>query len=162
MLLQNSALLINGHHLFAKRCKDLLQSYFPRGKKRRMQYMRKISYYCIEIFSHETAVTMCKAGGEVTAVSRRRHPKKSCVQIQCVIIAFIFLVCSNYPNAVQGQKIDCSSGFLCDFFSKFPHLPFTRLNSNNAGYLRTLDYMITKESCLKLLIKITQQRSDLL
>ena len=104
---------------------------------------------------------MCKAGGEVTALSRRRQPKKSCVRIQCVIIAFIFLVCSNYPNAVQGQKIDCSSGFLCDFFSKFPHLPFTRLNSNNAGYLRTLDYMITKERCFKLLIKILSSAVDL-
>ena len=46
---------------------------------------------------------------------------------------------------VQAQTIDCSAGFLCDFFRRFPHLPFSRLHPQNSGYIRTLDYMISKD-----------------
>ena len=57
----------------------------------------------------------------------------------CILVSLLDLC------LVSGQQIDCSSGFLCDFFSRFPHLPFAKLHPNNAGYIRTLDYMIQKD-----------------
>ena len=51
------------------------------------------------------------------------------------------------PNClgVEAQEIDCTAGFLCDFFRRFPHLPFSRLHPQNTGFIRTLDYMISKD-----------------
>ena len=46
---------------------------------------------------------------------------------------------------VNAQKIDCSEGYLCDFFRRFPHLPFSKPESENLGYIRTLNYMISKD-----------------
>ena len=31
-------------------------------------------------------------------------------------------------------------------FSRFPHLPFSRLHPKNSGYIRTLDYMISQDA----------------
>ena len=47
--------------------------------------------------------------------------------------------------SVEAQEIDCTAGFLCDFFRRFPHLPFSKLHPQNSGFIRTLDYMISKD-----------------
>ena len=69
--------------------------------------------------------------------------------ISFVAYIFIYFLCVitfkyNYLS-VNAQKVDCTEGYLCDFFSRFPHLPFSRLHTQNLGYIRTLDYMIHKD-----------------
>ena len=66
--------------------------------------------------------------------------------ITCIMTVTICDIHESSYFGVAAQRIDCSSGFLCDFFSRFPHLPFSRLHPNNAGYIRTLDYMISKDA----------------
>ena len=101
---------------------------FPREKTRRSDDFDDAG------FSHGSEAIMSKA---VNVTRRWSGVRQKCVLF--VLACFVMPICT-------GQKIDCSSGFLCDFFSKFPHLPFTRLHPNNAGYIRTLDYLIHKES----------------
>ena len=82
-----------------------------------------------------------------------RCKSKSLNSMHKVLVITFLIFCFNcdiisrqgFPSPVSSQKIDCTSGFLCDFFKRFPHLPFTQLHPNNAGYIRTLDYMISKE-----------------
>jgi len=60
-----------------------------------------------------------------------------------VLVFFLFIICLRNNFVVRAQKIDCTSGYLCDFFNRFPHLPFSQ--TDNSGYIRTLDYMISKD-----------------
>ena len=60
-----------------------------------------------------------------------------------VLALFLFNLCLQNNFVVRAQKIDCTSGYLCDFFNRFPHLPFSQ--TDNSGYIRTLDYMISKD-----------------
>ena len=60
-----------------------------------------------------------------------------------VLVLFLFIICLRNNFVVRAQKIDCTSGYLCDFFNRFPHLPFSQ--TDNSGYIRTLDYMISKD-----------------
>ena len=77
-------------------------------------------------------------------------PKWFALLLKLLIICLMTVtICDIHESSyfgVASQRIDCTSGFLCDFFSRFPHLPFSRLHPKNAGYIRTLDYMISQDA----------------
>ena len=123
--LKHFAKVLRGCKLY-NTCKD--GGKFPREKTRRSDDFDDAG------FSHGSEAIMSKA---VNVTRRWSGLRQKFVLF--VLACFVLPICT-------GQKIDCSSGFLCDFFSKFPHLPFTRLHPNNAGYIRTLDYLIHKAS----------------
>lgn len=79
---------------------------------------------------------------------------RKCVRWKLFLILVIFPISTYFLSnvnlitndiGVNAQKVDCTEGYLCDFFSRFPHLPFSRLHTQNQGYIRTLDYMIHKD-----------------
>ena len=84
----------------------------------------------------------------------RKKQLRHCVRLKSFLITVIvqiltFVLCDvcliTNDLGVKAQKIDCAEGYLCDFFNRFPHLPFSKLHTQNLGYIRTLDYMISKD-----------------
>ena len=81
---------------------------------------------------------------------KQTKPKWFTLLLKLLIICLMTVaICDIHESSyfgVASQRIDCTSGFLCDFFSRFPHLPFSRLHPKNSGYIRTLDYMISQDA----------------
>ena len=84
-----------------------------------------------------------------TVIDNKKFNRLKLFTTFLVVYIFSSLLCESgfLTNnvGVTAQHIDCTAGYLCDFFRRFPHLPFSRLHSENLGYIRTLDYMISKD-----------------
>ena len=84
-----------------------------------------------------------------SVLEKRNGTRLKLFLTSCYSAILLYFVCvigrKNNNLGVNAQKVDCTEGYLCDFFSRFPHLPFSKLHAQNQGYIRTLDYMIHKD-----------------